>query len=299
LRTCFRWQNLKEPVQVVLRQIELPLKYYDWQGISSTEQQEKLEAFLERDRTLGIDLTQAPLMRLALIQLSENTYQFVWNTHHLITDGWSTSLFWRKFLNLYCLCQGEELRLEPPRPYRDYIKWLHKQDLPKAETFWRQTLSGFSAPTNLRIEKTLSSSHSQIKNHAAQQIKLSASQTAAMRSLVRQQQITLNTLVQGAWAWLLSYYSGETDVVFGVTVSGRPVTLAGAESMLGLFINTLPLRVQVSSDTYVLALLKQIQAQQAEISQYEYSPLVQVQGGVKYHGECLYLTASWYLKTTR
>ncbi|MBD0386348.1 MAG: amino acid adenylation domain-containing protein [Nostoc sp. C3-bin3] len=287
LRTCFRWQNLKEPVQVVLRQIELPLKYYDWQGISSSEQQEKLEAFLESDelrptvgeRTLGIDLTQAPLMRLALIQLNENTYQFVWDIHHLITDGWSTSMLLEEVFKLYtAFCQGKELRLELPRPYRDYIKWLHKQDLQKAETFWRQTLSGFSAPTNLRIEKTLSSSHSQIKNHAAQEIKLSASQTTAMRSLVRQHQITLNSLVQGAWAWLLSYYSGETDVIFGVTVSGRPVTLAGAESMLGLFINTLPLRVQVSSDTSVLALLKQIQAQQAEISQYEYSPLVQVQG---------------------
>jgi myxalamid-type nonribosomal peptide synthetase MxaA len=277
LRTCFRWQGLKEPIQVVLRQVQLPLKHYNWQGLSSTEQQQKLAAFLESDLTLGLNLTQAPLMRLALIQLSENTYQFVWNTHHLITDGWSTSLLLEEVLKFYtAFCQGEELRLEPPRPYRDYIKWLQQQDLPKAETFWRQTLSGFSAPTNLRIEKTFSSTYS--KNHAAQEIKLSASQTVAMRSLVRQQQITLNTLVQGAWAWLLSYYSGETDVIFGVTVSGRPVMLAGAESMVGLFINTLPLRMQVSSDTSVLALLKQIQTQQAEISQYEYSPLVQVQG---------------------
>ncbi|MBD2245045.1 non-ribosomal peptide synthetase [Nostoc sp. FACHB-888] len=279
LRTCFRWEGLKEPVQVVLRQVQLPLKHYNWQGLSSTQQQQKLEAFLASDRTLGIDLTQAPLMRLALIQTSENTYHFVWNTHHLITDGWSTSMLLEEVFKFYtAFCQNEELRLEPPRPYRDYIKWLQKQDLSKAETFWRQTLNGFSALTNLRIEKTLSSSHSQTKNHAAQQIKLSASQTAAMRSLVRQQQVTLNTLVQGAWAWLLSYYSGETDVVFGVTVSGRPVTLAGAESMVGLFINTLPLRVQISSDTSALALLKQIQTQQSEISQYEYSPLVQVQG---------------------
>jgi hypothetical protein len=279
LRTCFCWKGIKEPVQVVLRQVQLPLKYYNWQDLSSTEQQEKLAAFLESDRTLGIDLTQAPLIRLALIQLSENTYQFVWNTHHLITDGWSTSLLLEEVFKFYtAFCQGKELQLEPPRPYRDYIKWLHKQDLTKAETFWRQTLSGFSAPTNLRIEKSHSSTHSQIKNHAAQQIKLSASQTAAMRSLVRQQQITLNTLVQGAWTWLLSYYSGETDVVFGVTVSGRPVTLVGAESMVGLFINSLPLRVQVAANSSVVAFLKHIQAQQAEISQYEYSPLVQVQG---------------------
>ncbi|WP_231295569.1 non-ribosomal peptide synthetase [Gloeocapsa sp. PCC 7428] len=277
LRTCFRWEGIKEPVQIVLRQVQLPLKHYNWQDLSSTEQQEKLAAFLESDRTLGLDLTQAPLMRLALIQLSENTYQFVWNTHHLITDGWSTSLLLEEVFKFYtAFCQGKELQLAPPRPYRDYIKWLHKQDLTKAEAFWRQTLSGFSAPTNLRIEKSLSSTHNQIK-YATQQIKLSASQTAAMRSLVRQQQITLNTLLQGAWAWLLSYYSGETDVLFGVTVSGRPVTLVGAESMAGLFINSLPLRVQVAADTSVVAFLKHIQAQQAEISQYEYSPLVQVQ----------------------
>jgi amino acid adenylation domain-containing protein/thioester reductase-like protein len=287
LRTCFRWQGLKEPVQVVLRQVQLPLKHYNWQGLSSTEQQQKLAAFLESDglrptvgdRTLGIDLTQAPLMRLVLIQLSENTHQFVWNTHHLIIDGWSTSMLLEEVFKLYtALCQGEELRLKASRPYRDYIKWLQQQDLQKAETFWRQTLSGFSAPTNLRISESLSSKYNQSRNHATQEIKLSASQTAAMRSLVRQYQITLNTLVQGAWAWLLSYYSGETDVVFGVTVSGRPVTLADAESMVGLFINTLPLRIQVSSNTSALALLKQIQAQQSEISQYEYSPLVQVQG---------------------
>ncbi|MFQ4145498.1 amino acid adenylation domain-containing protein [Chlorogloeopsis sp. ULAP02] len=279
LRTCFRWQNLKEPVQVVLRQVQLPFKHYNWQSFSAVEQQDKLAAFLESDRTLGIDLTQAPLMRLVLIQLSENTYQFVWNTHHLIIDGWSTSLLLEEVFRFYtAFCQGEELRLEPKRPFRDYIKWLQQQDLQRAETFWRQTLSGFSAPTSLRIEKMLGSKYSKFSHHATQQIKLSASQTAVMRSLVRQHKITLNTLVQGAWAWLLSYYSGEKDVIFGVTVSGRPVTLAGAESMIGLFINTLPLRVQVSDDTSVVALLKQIQAQQAEISQYEYSPLVQVQG---------------------
>jgi amino acid adenylation domain-containing protein/thioester reductase-like protein len=279
LRTCFRWEGLKEPVQVVLRQVQLPLKYENWQGLSSSEQQQKLAAFLESNRSLGFNLTQAPLMRLALIQLTENTYQFVWNNHHLITDGWSTSLLLQEVFKLYnAFCQGEELRLESPRPYRDYIKWLHQQDLQKAETFWRQTLSGFSAPTNLPIDKIISSNHRQIKNHATQEIKLSASQTAAMRSLVRQHQLTLNSLIQGTWAWLLSYYSGETDVVFGVIVSGRPVTLDGAESMLGLFINTLPLRINVSSETFVLPFLKQIQAKQAELSQYEYSPLVQVQG---------------------
>lgn len=279
LRTCFRWQGLKEPIQVVLRQVQLPLKHYNWVSLSSSEQKQKLEAFLESNRDNGIDLSQAPLMRLALIQLTENTYQFVWNIHHLIIDGWSTSLLLEEVFKLYTtLCQGNELELESKPPYRNYIKWLQQQDLSEAEVFWRRMLSGLCVPNNLRIQKTLSSTHSKSSNHAVQHIKLSVSQTATMRSLTQRHQITLNTLVQAAWAWLLSYYSGDTDVVFGVTVSGRPVTLAGAETMVGLFINTLPLRVQISPDTSALSLLKHIQARQAEISQYEYSPLVQVQG---------------------
>ena len=121
-------------------------------------------------------------MRLTLIQPAKILTILFWNTHHLITDGWSTSLLLEEVFKFYtAFCQKEELRLEPPRPYRDYLS-DSKQDLPKAETFWRQTLSGFSAPTNLRIGKTLTISHSLLKNHAAQQIKLSASQTATMRA---------------------------------------------------------------------------------------------------------------------
>ena len=278
LRTSFYWENLDKPLQVVNRQVTVPLEQYDWRGLAPALQQSQLEAFLESDRSLGFDLSQESLMRLTLIRIADDSYHFVWSKHHLILDGWSTALVLKEVVQLYeALCQGQNVPNAPNRPYRDYIAWLQKQDLSKAETFWRQALSGIPAPTpliNLDVEKQSSLE----VGYSEQQIKLSLITTAALQSLARQHQLTLNTLVQGAWAILLSRYSGEDDVVYGHTVSGRPADLVGAESMVGLFINTLPVRVKVDAQQSLLPWLKQLQTQLVEMRQYEYSPLVEVQG---------------------
>jgi non-ribosomal peptide synthetase component F len=162
--------------------------------------------------------------------------------------------------------------LPRPRPYRDYIAWLQQQNRAQAELFWRQKLKGFTAPTPLIGRKVTSNCNS----YKIQQIQLSSEITANLRSIARQYQLTLNTLVQGAWAILLSRYSGENDIVFGTTVSGRPPNLTGADTMVGLFINTLPVRVKVEED-FLKAWLQTLQAQQVECQQYEYSPLVDIQ----------------------
>jgi amino acid adenylation domain-containing protein len=170
------------------------------------------------------------------------------------------------------------LHLKRSRPYQDYIAWLQQQDLSQAEAFWRVALKGFTAPTPFGVNKALGSLSSEGETYSEQQIKLSVAVTAALQSFAREHQLTLNTLVQGAWALLLSHYSRQEDVVFGATISGRPADLAGVEFMVGLFINTLPIRVQVSPEAFILEWLKQLQAQQVEVRQYEYSSLVQVQG---------------------
>jgi non-ribosomal peptide synthetase component F len=172
--------------------------------------------------------------------------------------------------------QGEKCYLEPIRPYRDYIAWLQKQDLSKAQAFWRQMLRGFTTPTPL-VDQVSAGSRDWKENYGKQTICLSLATTSALQSLARQHQLTLNVLVQGAWALLLSRYTGEEDVVFGAVVSGRPTDLAGAESMIGLFINTLPARARVSAESSFLSWVKELQAQQVEARQYEYSPLAQVQ----------------------
>jgi len=278
-RTAFVWDNIEKPLQVVVRQAKVPCSQQDWRGLSSVEQQEQLQAFLQADRKQGFQLSKAPLMRIALIQMDEETYQFIWSHHHLLLDGWSLSLVFKEVFAFYeAFRRGQNLHLKPCRPYQDYIAWLQQQDLTKTEAFWRQILQGFTAPTPLGVDKASEGLSRQGESYAEQQLQLSAATTAALQSLARQHQLTLNTLVQGAWTLLLSRYSGQEDVVFGATVSGRPAALAGVESMVGLFINTLPVRVQVSPTAYLLPWLKQLQAQQVELRQYEYSSLIQVQG---------------------
>ncbi|BAY99584.1 amino acid adenylation domain protein [Tolypothrix tenuis PCC 7101] len=275
LRTSFYWKQHKEPFQVVNRNIELPWQQQDWQAFPVSEQQEQLEAFLQVDRQQGFDVSQAPLMRLTLIQIAQATYHFIWSSHHLILDGWSGALVLQQVFQAYeALCHGQVVALPRSRPYADYIAWLTQQDLTKAEAFWHKVLQGFTAPTQLRV----SGSANTATGYDEQSLKLSPATTAALQSLARQHKLTVNTLVQGAWAILLSRYSGEEDVVFGATSAGRPPALVGSDAMVGLFINTLPVRVQVSGDELLIPWLQKLQAQQVEAQQYEYSPLVQVQG---------------------
>ena len=277
LRTAFSWELRDEPFQIVYKHVDLPWRQHDWRGMSAGEQERQFEAVLREDRAQGFELSKAPLMRITLIQLAEDAYQCVWSLHHLLLDGWSLPLLLQDIFQMYdAFCAGQVLRLEARRPYGDYIAWLQQQDLSKAEAFWRQTLKGFMAPTMLHVDQGQSSSASEA-GYAAQQMRLSAAATTALQTLVQQHHLSLNTLVQGAWAIILSRYSGQEDVVFGVTVSGRPTAVVGIESMIGLFINTLPVRVGIEPEVLLLSWLHEIQTQQVEARQYEYSPLVQVQ----------------------
>lgn len=275
LRTAFFWEGLDEPLQVVRNEVELPWALSDWQALPADERTVRLEAFLQTDREQGFDLAQAPLMRCALLQVSEDTCWFVWTYHHLVLDGWSWPLVLDEALSYY---RGRQPGPDTPRPHRDYIAWLQQQDLAEAEAFWRRALRGFAAPTRLAAPQAGPGPARPGGASHEQHLRLPAPSTTALVSMAREQRLTLNTLVQGAWALLLSRYSGESDVVFGATVSGRPVALPGAEFMVGLCINTLPVRVRVSGEARLLTWLQALQAEQVEREQYSYSPLVEVQG---------------------
>jgi amino acid adenylation domain-containing protein len=276
LRTAFVWEGVNSPLQVVGRSAQLPLSFHDWQPISQEQQQQQIETLLKAERDRGFELTKAPLMRLILIRLAENSYQFIWSHHHILLDGWSTSIVLNEvFICYQALCQEQEPNLPQPRPYRDYIAWLKVQSLSAAESFWREQLKGFSAPTKLGIDR--GQIQPQSSNYSQEHLTLDAGTTSNLQTFTRQHQITLSTLVQAVWAILLSRYSGETDVIFGTTVSGRSPSLTGADEMVGLFINTLPVRGIFDLEQPLLPWLQQFQTQQAEIRQYEYTPLVEIQ----------------------
>lgn len=278
LRTLVVWEKQEKPLQVVCKQVELPWQNYDWRSLSATEQQERLEAFLQADRVQGFVLDKAPLMRFTLIQVADDTYEFVWSFHHLLIDGWSWPILCKEVFAFYnALLKGKYLYLNTPRPYRYYINWLQQQDLRAAETFWRQQLHGFTTPTRLLLDRGEAHNLQQPKSYHEQHCCLSATITAALQSQAQQYHLTLSTFVQAAWAILLSPYTDESEVVFGATVSGRPPTLSGVESMVGLFINTLPVTVKVPTATPLWQWLRELQAQQVERSQYSWCPLVEIQ----------------------
>lgn len=278
LRISFTWEGLKEPVQVVHRQVKLPWEQQDWRHLTSVKQQEYLEAFLRSDREQGFKLSQPPLMRLTLIQLAENQYQLIWSGHHLIMDGWSSSILLQEVLAYYeAFSQGKALDLQQPCPYRDYVAWLQQQDLSQPEMFWRQWLRGVRSLTSLKGEKTLSSVANSNSDYKQQRLQFSEAETSALQSLAQQQQLTLNTLLQGAWALLLSHYSGKDDVVFGVVLAGRSAALSGITSIVGPLINTLPMRIQLEPEESLFCWLKQLRAKQTQMQQYEYSPLTKIQ----------------------
>ena len=279
LRSSFLWEDLKEPVQLVHRGVRVPLESLDWRDLPAKEQQQCLQEFLKSDRERGFDLSQAPMVRLALIRLADEGYALVWSFHHILMDGWSASLIRREFFEVYgALSRGEDSPSKPPRPYRDYVSWLRRQDLSKARDFWRAQLKDFTGPTPLGVDRGSKYLPDKEEGYDDIQTKLSLDETARLRSFARRHQLTLNTIVLGAWALLLSQYSDQHDIAFGVVVSGRTPLLADVESMIGLFINTLPMRVQIQPRYFVLSWLKDLQARSLEMQQYEYTPLVKIQG---------------------
>jgi amino acid adenylation domain-containing protein len=278
LRTLFVWKNRKQAVQVVRKRVKLPWYNFDWRMLSQQEQVIRLNSFLDADKKQGFELDKAPVMRVALIRLADETYEFVWSFHHLLLDGWSWPIIFTELFTIYeSIHNGEQLYLAPSRPYRDYINWLQQQDLTGAKAFWKKNLEGFTTPTPLIVERAIGHSHQQQKIKVRSQ-NLSAETTSRLKSFAQQHHLTLATLVQAAWALLLSRYSGESDVVFGTTVSGRPPALSGVESMVGVFINTLPARVKLPEKTDLLTWLRLLQQEYIEREQYSYTPLVDIQG---------------------
>ena len=276
LRTAFRWEKRDRPFQVVYRVLELPWQQLNWREFSPSQQQQKLKDFLEEDRKQGFDLKIAPLFRINLIQLTETRYQLVWTQHHLIIDGWSAGLVLKEVFQLYQVFHnGADLPIYSNLPYADYIAWLGQQDLSAAEKFWKTKLKGFTTPNILQVKQ--SSSNSTQPNWTQKEISLPATITNQLKTLAKNHQFTLNTLIQGAFAILLNRYCNQDDIVFGATSSGRPATLSGSELMVGLFINTLPIRLQIDPQASLITWLQQLQNQQVEALQYEYSPLLEIQ----------------------
>jgi amino acid adenylation domain-containing protein len=280
LRTAFAWEEMEEPVAVVQRRAALPVEKLDWSGLDPAERERELEAFLAEDRRRGFDLLAAPLMRLALVRAGAGEWRVQWSFHHLLLDGWSLPRVLDEVLTFDADARaGRETLLPRPRPFRDYVLWLQGRDPAAAEAFWRGRLAGVAAPTPLGIDRPAPAGAADDPARWAEEtVSLTADVMAGLASLARRARATPATLVQGAWALLLSRYAGQDDVVFGAVVSGRPAELPGVEEMVGMFINTLPVRARVDEDAPLLPWIAELHARQVEAGAWEHVSLTAVQG---------------------
>lgn len=260
--------------QVVSPTLELPWHEADWQALAPAAQKAALAAFLAEDMQHTSPFDQPALVRCALMRCAPDRYTFVISHHHLLTDGWSFSILLQEVMTCYhAALHGESIDLPDPRPYHDYIAWLGQQDLHKAERFWKAALQGRQEPTPL----PLTVHQPNAKRHVAQSRNLSAQLSSQLQTFARSNNLTTNTLVQGAVALLLSHLSGESDVVYGVTFAGRPPELPGVDSIMGLLIHSLPLRVQIAKEGPLLPWLDNLLQTQVAIEPYSYMPLQAIQ----------------------
>src|SRR5579864_8669015 len=287
LRTSFHWTEQGKPRQVVLQQLEVPWVEEDWRNRSEVQQTAGLAAFLEQDRLRGFDISRAPLFRCTLIQMADNLHTLVWTNHHAILDGWSRSLLFDEVFRVYeGLRRGEEVELGEVVGYREYIEWVQRQDLGKAERYWRKALAGYEPGGSWGLGRRRKEEEGREEegrepergSYGQEVVELSAEASQRLQQFCREEQLTLNTVVQGSWGVLLTGYSGEREVVYGMTVAGRPGELKGVERMVGLFINTLPVRLRVERRKSVREWLRGVQEQLAEMREYEYTPLAEIQG---------------------
>ena len=275
LRSRVVWEGVQAPVQVVDRRAAVPVTRLDWTALAAAERSDELRRLLDGDRVAGMDIGVAPLLRLTLARLSATEVRVVWTFHHLLLDGWSVfQVLSDVFAAHAALTRGEPdaAPAVPRRPFAEYLRWLAGRDHREAETFWRWTLAGLAAPTPPRYDRPPAPERGSVSADWLT-ARLDESESAGLYDFARRHRLTLSTVVQGAWAVLLSRDSGARDVCFGATVSGRPADLPGADTMTGIFINTVPVRVDVPATARVAEWLRALQAAQAHARRFDFVSL--------------------------
>ncbi|HEU4595090.1 MAG TPA: amino acid adenylation domain-containing protein, partial [Pyrinomonadaceae bacterium] len=277
LRTSFVWDGLEKPLQLVHRSARVGVEEHDLRQLPPDERAARFDAIFQAEQQRGtFDLSATPLLRLYLFRMDEETYRFVWSFHDIVIDGWSAPLILEEVREYY-LALSRGAAPPPPEapPYRDFIEWLGRQDLSGAELFWRRALAGLRTPTLLAPDATDEGAEAPV-SYGQRRVRLTRQTTTRLQAFTRRHHVTLNTLVQGAWALLVGRLCGEDEVLFGSVVSGRPAELPGVEATVGVLVNTLPVRVRLDFGARLSFWLRELQAAQVEARQFEFTPLVQI-----------------------
>lgn len=273
-RTVFLHEKVKRPVQVVLKNRPFQLDVVDIQDLSESEQLERIDRFKQKDQLRGFDLSKDLLMRASVFQTGPSSYRWIWSYHHILLDGWCFGLVVQELFAIYhALLHDIPYRLEPVKPYKEYIQWLEKQDKQASLEYWTQSLAGFEGQSTFKEQRKQTNEHELGEIEWA----MSKEETAALSELALQQNATLSSALQSAWSILLSRYQRSNDVLFGTVVSGRPSDLAGVDRMVGLFINVIPRRIQLTDQMTFRSLLSETQQQSLAAEPHQYIPIYDIQ----------------------
>lgn len=282
LRTCFVGLETDQVHQLVESAVDIHMPIIDISGLAEEDQRRKIDRLCAEDNAKGFDFESAPLMRLMLIRLGPSRYHFVWSYHHALMDAWCTPIIFGEVVNAFALHgSGASPQEEAVTPYEQYINWLSRQDHSRALTFWRETLRDIESPTPLVFDKGAPSEDDD--RIVTQTLVISADVTERLSSLSKSAHTTPSVLLQAAWGYLLHQYSGESKIVFGITVSGRPAHIPGIERMMGLFINSVPVVINFSQGLTLSNLLKSIHTSSIEKDEYSYVSLADIRGQTAVH----------------
>ena len=271
LRTAFLWEDLKTPIQVVRQRVDVPFEFSDWSDESKSAQAGLLDRYCESDRKQGFDPRKAPLLRFALMDRGENSHYFVWSSHHLLLDRWCLRRLFEEFFEFYhSASKGIEPKLDEAAQFSQYINWIKQQDQARTRDYWQAALGGLSAAVPLTRVVT---------DQPGEQntLKLPGDKLDALRRLARSAGVTLPVLMQAGWSLLLNGLTGRQDVLFGTVVAGRPPELPDVESIIGSFVNNVPVRVRLPRDMSLADWLKSLQQSQHERSAFEYASPTSIQ----------------------
>jgi len=274
LRTAFAWKRQKRPLQLVFASVDAPIRELDWSHDAGWR--ERATQFLDADQRAGFDLARPPLFRIQVIRLPESRHLLVMTHHHVLMDGWSSVRLRAELAELLVArAQARAPRLAAAPRLRDYAAWLGQRPSADAERFWRETLAGFASATPIASSSARRPEGD--AGHAVQSRSLAAQDFARLQARARGAGLTLGTLAAGAWAIVLARCTGRSDVVFGLTVSGRPAELPGAEDMIGLFINSVPFRAHCRPDAAPGAWLEALQRARLAAEPFDSTPLSRIQ----------------------
>lgn len=269
LRTKFLWKKLDEPLQVVYKELDINFKEYDWSELSYESQQFFKLEYISSEKEQGFKSTQVPLMRFCIAKCNNNLHKFIWSFQHSLFDGWSMHTLIKELMIIYKAFENNsEYKLEESKSFINYIEWLNNQDQDKAKEFWKKQFDGFSVTERLpeKLYKEVGSKFSIV----TEELRLSKLETSYINEFVRKRNLTLNTLIQTAWGILMSNLTKCNDLIIGVETSGRSESIGDIETMVGLFIAVLPLRIRISEKDNCLKWMKELQSNQLEMRKYEY-----------------------------